>query len=550
MRRFSAAAFASMTLLFSASAAMSCTPMGVGAKASADGSVMVSHTCDGWYDNRIKIIPGGEHKDGEMVDIYNVMCAGTRPDKPIRKVGSIPQAKKTYTYFQIGYPFMNDQQVMMGEFTWSGRDELASTSGLMYIENLEALGLARAATAREAIKIMGELAEKYGYADGGETLIVGDPKEVWVFEICGGGLWNEKSGTPGAHWAAKRIPDDEVFVGANRSRLGVIDLNDTENTMHSTDITNLPEAMGWWTPGTPFDFSQIFNPEPYGYAYYAARREWRALNLVAPSQNIPVKGKWEMYPFSVKPDKQLSVRDIMNVYSDHLEGTDYDLTKGPAAGPFGSPSRWQTPKNVRPKGRENDDWERPIATYRCSYSFVSQSRADMPNAVGGVLWFGEDSPDTTVYVPIYCSVTSIPKEWSECKRHVFDRDSAYWAFNLVNNWATMRWDAIYPEIRAEKAKYEDKFFANQTMIEAEAIELYKENPKEAVAYLTEYTNKAMKEVNDGWWNFAFHLIGKYCDGGIMTPEGAQQTPGYPTEWLESVGFGDMTERDLAATAKK
>ncbi|WP_302295354.1 dipeptidase [Pyramidobacter piscolens] len=550
MKRFSAAAFASAALLFSAAASMACTPMGVGAKASADGSVMVSHTCDGWYDNRIKIIPGGDHKEGEMVDIYNVMCVDTRPNKPLRKVGEIPQAAHTYTYFQIGYPFMNDQQLMMGEFTWSGRDELASTEGLMYIENLEALGLARAKTAREAIKVMGALAEKYGYADGGETLIIGDPKECWVFEVCGGGLWNKDSGNPGAHWAAKRLPDDEVFVGANRSRLGVIDLNDTENTMHSTDITKLPEAMGWWKQGEPFDFSAIFNPEPYGYAYYAARREWRALNLVAPSQKFPVLAKWEMYPFSVKPDKKLSVKDIMDVYSDHLEGTDYDLTKGLAAGPFGCPSRWQTPKDVRPEDRKGDDWERPIALFRCSYSFVSQSRADMPDAVGGVLWFGEDSPDTTVYVPIYCGVTSVPKAWSETKRHVFDRDSAWWAFNLVNNWATIRWDAIYPEIRAKKASYEDKFFADQKTIEDHAVELYKKDPQKAVEYLTAYTNKAMNEVNDGWWDFAFELIGKYCDGGVMQPDGSQKTPGYPTEWLKAVDFGGMTERDLKATNSK
>ena len=245
-----------------------------------------------------------------------------------------------------------------------------------------------------------------------------------------------------------------------------------------------------------------------------------------------------------------SVKDIMDVYSDHLEGTDYDLTKGLAAGPFGCPSRWQTPKDVRPEDRKGDDWERPIALFRCSYSFVSQSRADMPDAVGGVLWFGEDSPDTTVYVPIYCGVTSVPKAWSETKRHVFDRDSAWWAFNLVNNWATIRWDAIYPEIRAKKASYEDKFFADQKTIEDHAVELYKKDPQKAVEYLTAYTNKAMNEVNDGWWDFAFELIGKYCDGGVMQPDGSQKTPGYPTEWLKAVDFGGMTERDLKATNSK
>ncbi len=530
-----------------ATAALACTPMGAGRLATADGSVMVSHTCDGWYDQRIKIIPGGEHQPGDMVEIYNIMCYDTRPDRPPKKVGEIPQAERTYTYFQIGYPFMNDQQVMMGEFTWSGRDELGSPAGMFYIENLEALGLARAATAREAIKIMGELAEKYGYADGGETLIVGDTKECWVFEICGPGmLWNRESGQPGAHWVAQRIPDDQVFVGANRSRIGVIDFDDSENFMYSTDITALAEMMGWWTKGEPFNWNKIMNPEPYGYPYYASRREWRAFSLLAPSREFPVLDRYEHYDFSIVPDKLLTVQDIMAIYSDHLEGTDYDLTKGPAAGPFGNPTRWQTRADTKPEDRKNCDWERPIALYRCSYSFVSQSRDWLPNPIGGLLWFGEDSPDTTVYVPIYCGVTEIPKPWTQGERHKFDRDSAWWAFNLVNNWANLRWDAMYKEIRAKKGQYEQEFFSMQEQAEKHALELYQKDPAEAVRYLTNYTCNAMNKVEQGWWDFAWYLIGKYSDGGVIDSEGKMATPGYPTQYLKDVGFGDMTVRDQEA----
>jgi dipeptidase len=543
-RRFSGILFACVLAAFAASTALACTPLGVGAKASTDGSVIVSHTCDGWYDHRIRIVPGGEHKSGEMVDIYNIMCYDTRPDRPVKKVGEIPQVEKTYTYFHIGYPFMNDQQLMMGEFTWSGRDELATPEGLFYIENLQALGLARAATAREAIKVMGELAEKYGYADGGETLVIGDTKELWVFEICGPGLWNRESGRPGAHWVARRVPDDQVFVGANRARIGVVDFADTENFMFSTDITKLPEQMGWWKHGTPFHYADIFNPDPYGYPYYQARREWRALNLAAPSQKFDVLGEYDHYPFSVKPDKKLSVRDIMDIYSDHLEGTEYDLTKDAASGPFGNPNRWPTPAAVRPEDRKGMDWERPIAMFRCSYSFVSQSRDWLPNPIGGVLWFGQDAPDTTVYVPIYCGVTELPKPWTTGKRAEFDRESAWWAFNLVNNWANLRWDAMYKVIRAKKAEYEDVFFSLQAQVEEKALELYRKNPAEAVAYLTGYTNDNLNKVEKGWWDFAFHLIGKFYDGGMINEDGKMTSPGYPAEYLKNVGFGDLTIRDL------
>ncbi len=537
----------SLIFIMTATSAFACSPMGVGKDASVDGSVMVSHTCDGWYDQRIQIIPGGEYPEGTMMDVYVDMCTDTRPNAVPEKVGEIPQAAKTNTYFHVGYPFMNDKQVMMGEFTWSGREEVYNSLGMLYIANLEQLGLQRASTAKEAVQVMGALAEQYGYGDGGETLIVGDANEVWVFEVCGGGaLWTPESGTPGAHWAAQRLPDDEVFVGANRARIGVIDFNDTDNFLTSTDITVLPQQMGWWTEGADFDFAKLFNPTPYGGPFYQSRREWRMLSLVKPSETFPIYDRESAYPFSVKPDEKLSIQDIMAIYSDHYEGTDYDLTTDAAAGPHGDPNRWALQRAQKPEGTEAQDWERALAIPRCSYSFVSQSRSWLPDAVGGVLWFGEDSPDTTVYVPIYCGVTEIPTPWTQGLRHEFDRDSAWWAFNLVNNWANLRWDAMYAEIREKKASYEDVFFAAQSDVEAEAEKLYNEDPAKAIEYLTKITNENLNTVEQGWWDFAWHLIGKYYDGGMINEEGRMTSPGYPTEYLQQVDFGGTALRDLEA----
>jgi len=535
-----------MVFVMIATSALACTPMGVGAGASVDGSVMVSHTCDGWYDQRIQIIPGGEYAEGTMMDVYVDMCLATRPTREPTKIGEIPQAEKTNTYFHIGYPFMNDKQVMMGEFTWSGRNEVSCPEGWLYIANLEQLGLQRASTAREAVEVMGALAEKYGYGDGGETLIVGDTKEIWIFEVCGGGpLWIQGSDQPGAHWAAQRLPDDEVFVGANRSRIQVIDFDDPDNFMWSTGITELPTQMGWWSEGEPFNYNKIFNPEPYGGPFYASRREWRVFSLVAPSQEFPILDRYGEYPFSVKPDEKLSVRDIIDINSDHLEGTEYDLTADLAAGPYGNPNRWPIGRGQKPEAVADQDWERALAMFRCSYSFISQSRDWLPDPVGGVLWFGEDAPDTTVYVPIYCGVTEIPKPWTQGARHVFDRDSAWWAFNFVNNYANIRWDAMYAEIRAKKASYEDVFFANQAGVEETAAALYAEDPAKAVEYLTRYTYFNLDTVEKGWWDFAWYLVGKYYDGGAMSPEGNMTSPGYPMEYLESVDFGATAVKDLA-----
>ena len=545
MKRFKKmiCAIVAMATLSSAMMANACTTVAVGKDASDTGSVLVAHTCDGWYDHRIQIVEGGTHAEGEMVDIYRDPCTDTKTTPEL--VGQVPQVAETYTYFNIAYPFMNEKGVVMSEFTWSGRSEMYSTEALFVIANLQMLGLQRADTAREAIEVMGALAEEYGYADGGECLLVADQNEVWIFEICGPGpLWTPDSGAPGAHWAARRVPDDQVYAGANRSRLGVIDFDDPDNYMWSTDITAMPEQMGWWSEGEEFNFTNIFNPEPYGYMFYASRREWRVFNLLAPSQEFPVIDRYTHYDFTITPDEPVTVQNIMDIYSDHLEGTEYDMTQGLAAGPFGNPTRWQIGSGQKPEDMSSEDWEREIAQFRCSYSFVAELRPDMPGELGSVLWFGEDSPDTTVYTPIYAGTTEVPVEWSTGDRKNFDQDCAWWAFNLVNNYANLNWNAMYPVIRERKAAIEAEYFAEQADIDAQAMALYEAGDLEgAKALVTEYVYNNMTELNETWWNFAWELLGHYYDGMMLDAEGNSTTLGYPTEWLEAVGFGETSVAD-------
>lgn len=545
VRWFMAVVAAALALTMGLSSALACSPMGAGKDATVDGSVMVAHTCDGWYDARVIVIPGGTHAEGEVVEIYNDPCVATRPYVEIKKVGEIPQAAETYTYFQVGYPFMNEKQVMIGEHTWSGRSEMYTQQGIMMIANIEAIGLARAATAKDCIKVMGEMAEKYGYVDGGEALIVGDTEELWYFEICGAGpLWTPDCGKPGAHWAAVRIPDDEFIIAANRSRIGKIDFDDPENYMWSTDITAFPQEMGWWNPGEDFIYYKMFDNPSTDYSMGLVRREWRGFSLVAPSQNFsPTQSR---FPLSVKPDQKLSLKDMFAIYCDHMEGTPYDQTQDPAAGPYHNPHKNGVPRDLYPASANNGGWERKIAVWNCSYSFVSQSRGWLPDPVGGVLWYGCDSPDTTVRVPIYCGATTVPEQWSNIDRQHLDLNSAWWAFQFVNNWATLRWDAIYEEICEERDKYQDRFIAEMPELEAEVTALYAEDPAKAVERVTEYTNAAMDEVYHGWWAFAAKLVGEWQDGGRLNAEGRNQSVGYPTEWLEAHDFGITVSTDRDA----
>ena len=536
---FKRIALTALVLGLCTGAAQACTVVMAGKKATANGEILVSYTCDGWYDHRLTVIPGGKYQKGAMAPVYKNICYQTKPDRPLDKVGEIPQAAHTYAYFHTAYPIMNEKSVVMGEYTWGGRDENECPTAWMMIEQLEVFGLQRAATAREAIRVMGELAEKYGYGDGGEALAVADKNEVWLFEITGPGpLWNRESGKPGAIWVAQRVPDDRYGMGSNRSRIGEINFNDGANFMYSKNIKSFAKEMGWWKDGEKFVFHKIYNPNPYGSPYYQQRREWRVYNLLSPNVKLDPRAK-EQYPLFQKPEKPLTVKSLMRVCRDYLEGTPYDLTKGLAAGPFGSPTRYPTGKDQKPENRRNNDWDRPISLFRCTYSFVSQIRPNMPDEIAACTWFGYDQPHTTVYMPIFAGTEKLPDCMDVYDRAKFNRDSLFWAFNFVGNWSDLKFSYMIKDIRAKQSELEDEFFKTVPGAEKRFMELYKaRNVKGADEYITKYVESNIDQTFKAWWGLAWDLVGKYSDGYVIDDKGKATTVGYPTEWLTEVGFGN------------
>ena len=501
-----------------------CTSIPVTKTASADGSVMTSHACDGGYEFRLHVVLGKSHQPGELRPVMKGGGNGAEQKQAV-KVGEIPEVKETFSRFDIAYPFMNEKQVAMGETTFGGRQELYNPEGFFDIMELERIALERASTAREAIKIMGELATKYGYSDSGECLTVCDTKEAWVFEIMGPGPLQI-----GAVWAARRVPEGEVSVSANRSRIGEINFNDKENFMASENVFKLGEEMGWYDPkaGKPFKFSEVYAPDD---SIGCRRREWRVFSTLAPSLKLD---PWSLeYPWSIKPDKKVTPQMLMALHRDYYQGTEFDPSKGQAAGPFGNPTRFSTPTHA-PDGYIG--WERPISIFRCSYCFVSQSRGWLPDWVGGIIWFAEDDPKTSCFVPLYCGITTVPEAFQVGRRDIFDRKSAWWAFDFVSNWANIRFSNMIEDIRKASADFETTFFSLQPSIEARAKTLFQENPQACRQYLTKYSNETAQRVADDWWALADYLIVKYNDGYVNVP-GQAQSPGYPKEWLDSVGYG-------------
>lgn len=338
----------------------------------------------------------------------------------------------------------------------------------------------------------------------------------------------------GAVWAAQRIPEGHIGVSANRSRIGEIDLSDTEHFMASQNVHSLAEELGFWDPasGEPFKFNVAYDELPSIFG--SVMREWRVFQILAPSVKLdPLRSE---IPFSVKPDKKISPRDLMKIHRDYYEGTDWDMTKGVAAGPFASPNRWAT--RPRPP-RHIMGWQRPISIFRCTYAVVLQSRDWLPDWIGGVAWHGFDDPKTSVYVPLYAGITRVPESYQIGGRDEFDRQAAFWAFNFVGNWAELKFSYMIEDIRAKSQAFEDEFFAKLAETDAKAVELYEKDPKEARKFLTDYSNAAAERTTRAWWDLGHYLIAKYSDGYVNLPKTGEAV-GYSEEWKKAVGYGTIT----------
>ncbi|MBP5411855.1 MAG: C69 family dipeptidase [Bacteroidales bacterium] len=483
-----------------------CTTITMGKKATDDGSVRTSHTDDSHRSRtNVTIVPAQNHKAGEMVTMYVRKWDNTTKMQSYRNdsIGQIPQVPHTYAYVNTAYPCMNEKQVGIGESTIGGRSELKSDVGLIDCQRLCGLILQRSATAREGIQVAGALLKEYGWIDAGECLTICDKQEVWHMEIYGPGKGNK-----GAVWVAQRVPDDHIAVNANASTIKQIDIKDTANFLCSDNIYSLALDSGWWKEGEPFVFCYVYAPQSRTMLA-CRRREWRVFDLLAPSLNLDPNA--ENYPFSVKPDKPVSMETMMNVFRDYYEGTEYDMRKNitvtndsgktvisPLANPFMSVDEMRLHKV---NGGWNALGERAIAVRFTVYGTIIQSRDWLPDAVGGLLWFALDNVASSVYVPIYCSVTDLPQTYKTCGRvSGFSRDAAWWAFNRVGTLAAQRWGTFRYEVEKTWQPFQKELLKNQAQIEQQALSVYNEkNPTKTINMLTKYTmEQANKAVNMAW----------------------------------------------------
>ncbi len=510
-----------------------CTNYLITKGASADGSTMITYSADSHelYGD-LYYAPARDHLEGSMRDIYD--------GDTNKYLGKIKQVSHTYAVVGL----MNEHQVAIGETTWGGREELKDPNAIVDYNSLMVIALERAKTAREAIKVMTDLVAEYGYASTGESFSISDPNEVWIMDMISKGKDNK-----GAVWTARLVPDGYISAHANQARIRQFPLNDPQ-TLYAKDVITFAREKKYFN-GTDeeFSYADAYAPADFGAMRACESRVWSMFRRTLKDPKtmdqyldyVLGQNPKNPMPLWIKPDKKLTVRDVMELMRDHFEGTPLDMTNDIGAGPYILPYRWRplTWKVVDEKEAPEYCNERAVSTQQTGFSFVTQSRSWLPDPIGGVYWFGVDDTSSTVYIPMYCGIRAVPYSFAVGNGSFteFTWESGWWVFNFVANYAYSRYSEMIRDIQTVQRELEGKFLAAQPELEKAALILYKQSPESAREYLTAYSVKEGDDVVKRWKKLGEFLIYKYLDGNlkVFTNHKVEVThPGYPKEWYKRI----------------
>lgn len=526
-------------MLFTGLNSYACTNFIITKGASTDGSVMVSYSADSHaLYGELYHWPAKKYAKGEKLQIWEWDTG--------KYLGEIDQVEQTYNV--VGN--VNEFQLAIGETTFTGREELCLPNGIMDYGSLIYTTLQRAKTAREAIKVLTDLVEEYGYASTGETFSICDKNEAWLLELIGKG-----EGKKGAVWVALLIPDGYVSSHANQARITTFKyqkkndwFNPKQTVFNSKDVISFAREMKYFDgKDSEFSFSDTYAPVDFGGARFCEIRVWAFFNAI----NSGMDQYWDYakghikrgnhgyatnrMPLWIKPDRKISQTDMFKFMADHLEGTELDMRKDIGAGPYGNPYRWR-PMTWSVDG-EDYIMERATGTQQTGFSFVAQLRSWLPDAFGAINWFAVDDAGFTVYVPMYSTITKIPHPFAVGNGDLmeFTMESAFWIFNMVSNFAYTRYDMMYPEIEKEQNRLHADFLKETSELERKLAEIYEKDPKTVLKEVNNYSNQAAERTLKDWTQLYGYLFTKYMDGNVKTK---QEIPdGYKyyapkVEWIE------------------
>jgi len=530
-----------------------CTNFLVTKGASKDGSTMITYAADSHVlYGELYYRAAADYPEGAMLDVYEWDTG--------KYLGQIPQVDHTYSV--VGN--MNEHQLSIGETTYGGREELAvkDSNAIIDYGSLMYITLQRAKTAREAIKVMTNLVDKYGYYSTGESFSIADPNEVWILEIIGKGP-NDK----GAVWVARKIPDGYVSAHANQARIQNFPLEDEESsitfsdideisnpevtTVYADDVISFAKDKGWYEgKNENFSFSDTYAPMTFGGARFCEVRVWSFFKDIHDDMGQYleyVKGNEldNRMPLWIKPKEEIGARDLMNFMRDHLEGTELDMRDDFGAGPFDRPYRWR-PLYWEVDGEKYFN-ERATATQQTGFSFVAQARDWLPDEIGGIFWFSVDDAASTVYTPLYAGLQKAPETYAEGNGSMMEwgKNSAFWIFNQVSNLAYTRYNLIHPYISDYQQKLEKRFMQYTTAIDNKAMDLYNDDEQKAIEFVSDFSVDNANSLVHNWKKFYQFLFMKFVDGNVKPTDGREfetngtgvvelEQPGYSEEWYKKL----------------
>ena len=567
---------------FSAPEASPCTNIIVSKGASRDGSVLVSYAADSHYlFGELYYHPAADWKAGSVLKVHDWDSG--------KYLGDIDQVP--HTFQTVGN--MNEKQVIITETTWGGREELMDRRGCIDYGSLIYIALQRASTAREAISIIVDLANEYGYASEGETFSIADKNEAWIMELIGKGM-NMRNGInidKGIVWVALRVPDGAICAHANQARIGAFPLNDPDNCLYAKDVITVARRKGYFDgPDEEFSFKKAYGPADFGTVRGCDARVWSAFNILS--------GGWFSYydaqgravtkdasdfldyamgydldgdlPLFIYPREKVSVKAVADVMRDHYEGTPMDMTQDIGAGGNALPYRWR-PMEYKAEGGTYLN-ERAIATQQTGFWMVGQARDYIPDEVGGILWFGTDDAATSYVTPIYTSTSKVP----DCFRvgngdllH-YSPTSSFWVNNRISNACYKMYNIMAPHVRKKIDAFEtDQMERKTRRVDSTAVAMYNEIAEKLLdkisakrdvmvsrkpfakvtRYVTDYTVQTAQDQFDSWVSLEEELLVKFIDGNVKPqnedgsfqhseytqgqPAKVQQ-PGYTELWKETV----------------
>lgn len=490
--------------LISWSSVKACTNFIAGKGATTDGSVLCTYNADDYgMFKSLCHYAAGVHPKGSLREIIDYDTEASH--------GFIPEASITYNV--IGN--INEYQVSIGETTYGGREEMVDTTGIIDYGSLMYLGLQRAKTARESIKVMTSLAEKYGYNSEGETFTICDPNEAWIMEMMGcGGDKKQK-----VVWVAVRIPDNAICGHANQSRIGKFSAYNTE-VITSKNVITFARSKGWFKgKDTDFNWKNAYAKPDFSGRRICDARVWSFFNHFKDmSRWLPwAEGRdanAEDMPLWIIPNRKLSVQDMEACMRDHFEGTPFSLDQDLGQGDWDMPYR-PTPLYFECNGKKYFN-ERPTSTQQTGFTYVAQLRSFLPREIGGILWYGNDDGNMVAYTPIYCGNTIQPECYNTpgADAVTYSDKNAFWVCNWVSNMVYPRYSQMFPSLKSVRDSLEKSYFKNQASVEAKAQQLYSSDKEAALKYLNNYSNTQAQQMLARWKQLATYLIVKYNDMAV------------------------------------